>query len=188
MIDTKQLLRQKYRSIRDSFGEEFIHQTSKHACENLISSQAFANADTVLLYFPIKNEISPLDIFDVAHRLGKTVAFPLCQKESHTLVFCKVTSLDKLVPSQHGLFEPSNECEIITPDEHTLCIVPALAFSKSGSRLGYGGGYYDRFLANFKGISAGFSYSSLLVDSLPTSEHDIPLDMIITESEVHYFA
>lgn len=188
MINTKQTLRQKYRAIRDSFGEEFIQQTSKHACDNLIKSEAFSNADTVLLYFPIKNEISPLDIFYMAHSLGKTVAFPLCQRESHTLVFCKVTSLDELARTKDGLFEPSEECEIITPSEHTLCIVPALAFSRAGMRLGYGGGYYDRFLANFKGISAGLSYSSLLVDSLPTNEHDITLDMIITESEVHYFA
>lgn len=180
----KNELRQKYRALRDSFGEDFIKQASALACQKLINSPEFLNADTILLYYPTKNEISPLPIFDVCLKMGKTVAFPVCQKESTTLLFRKISALDELFLSSFGILEPTSDCEQITPNEKTLCIVPALLFSQNGHRLGYGKGYYDRFLKNFKGTSAGLSYSSLVLKSLPYDEHDIPLNMIVTESEV----
>ena len=72
--------------------------------------------------------------------------------------------------------------------ENTLCVVPALLFSRDGYRLGYGKGYYDRFLRSFNGTSVGLSYDELLCEYLPIDSHDISLNIIITESEVHYIA
>ena len=181
---TKNELRQKYRALRDSFGEEFINKASNSTSNNLQKTEEFINADIVLLYYPTKNEISPLPIFEICLKMGKTVAFPVCQKESTTLMFKKVTSLDMFSPSSFGIFEPNEECEIIIPTEKTICITPALLFSKDGHRLGYGKGYYDRFLKDFNGISVGFSYSDCVLDFIPHDTYDIPLDMIITESEV----
>ena len=181
---TKNELRQKYRALRDSFGEEFINKASYSTSNNLQKIEEFVKADIVLLYYPTKNEISPLPLFEICLKMGKTVAFPVCQKESTTLMFKKVTSLDMLSPSSFGIFEPNEECEIIIPTEKTICITPALLFSKKGHRLGYGKGYYDRFLKDFNGISVGFSYSDCVLDFIPHDAHDIPLDMIITESEV----
>lgn len=181
---TKNELRQKYRALRDSFGEEFINKASNSTSNNLQKIEEFVKADIVLLYYPTKNEISPLPIFEICLKMGKTVAFPVCQKESTTLMFKKVTSLDMFSPSSFGIFEPNEECEIIIPTEKTICITPALLFSKDGHRLGYGKGYYDRFLKDFNGISIGFSYSDCVLDFIPHNAHDIPLDMIITESEV----
>ena len=181
---TKNELRQKYRALRDSFGEEFINKASYSTSKNLQKIEEFVKADIVLLYYPTKNEISPLPLFEICLKMGKTVAFPVCQKESTTLMFKKVTSLDMLSPSSFGIFEPNEECEIIIPTEKTICITPALLFSKDGHRLGYGKGYYDRFLKDFNGIAVGFSYSACVLDSIPHDTYDIPLDMIITESEV----
>ena len=181
---TKNELRQKYRALRDSFGEEFINDASNLASSNLQKTEEFKNSDIVLLYHPTKNEISPLPLLKICLKMGKTVAFPVCQKESTTLIFKKVTSLDMLSPSNFGIFEPNEECEIIIPAEKTICITPALLFSKDGHRLGYGKGYYDRFLKDFNGISLGFTYSECVLDFIPNETHDIPLDMIITESEV----
>lgn len=184
----KNELRQKYRAIRDSFGEEFIEKTSKSACENLAKCEDFIHADTILLYYPIQNEISPLPIFELCLKNGKSIAFPVCQEKSATLIFKKITTLNDLSPSTFGLFEPNENCETIIPNKNSLCVVPAIVFSRDGHRLGYGKGYYDRFLENFEGKSTGFSYSMLLIDSIPHCKHDIPLNMIITESEVLYFA
>lgn len=181
---TKNELRQKYRALRDSFGEEFISKASNSTSNNLQKTEEFKNADIVLLYYPTKNEISPLPLFEICLKMGKTVAFPVCQKESSTLVFKKVTSLDMLLPSSFGILEPNENCKAITLNENTICITPALLFSKKGHRLGYGKGYYDRFLKDFSGISVGYSYSACVLDSFPHDAHDIPLDMIITESEV----
>lgn len=183
---TKNELRQKYRALRDSFGEEFIEKASVSACERLVKSKAFLDADTVLLYYPINKEISPLPLFNICLKMGKNVAFPVCQTKESTLIFKKIASFDSLVPSVFGLCEPKEACNLVNPTEKTLCVVPAISFSSDGHRLGYGKGYYDRFLKNFNGISVGFSYSALVCDSLSHEAHDIPLDMIITESEVLY--
>ena len=184
MNTLKNELRQKYRAIRDSFGEEFIEAASHIACKSITKCDEFLSADTVLLYYPTKNEISPLPLLDICLKMGKRVAFPVCQKESSTLIFRKITNLEDLSPSTFGLLEPNDACETIIPSNNTLCIGPALIFARDGHRLGYGKGYYDRFLENFEGTSMGISYSACVVDFVPHEEHDIPLDLLITESEV----
>lgn len=184
----KEQLRQSSREKRNSFREEYIEESSRLACEHLTHSKEYISAKTILIYYPTRNEISPLPIMNLAIRDGKQIAFPVCDKVKRTLTFKKVSSISELEPASFGIFEPKSFCKQIEIDEHTLCIVPALLFSRDGHRLGYGMGYYDRFLNNFTGKSIGFSYSALLCDSLPHEEHDIPLDMIITESEVLYIA
>jgi 5-formyltetrahydrofolate cyclo-ligase len=184
MNTLKNELRQKYRALRDSFGEEFIQKASESACQSLINIKEFINADTVLLYYPTKNEISPLPLFELCLKMTKTVAFPVCKTENSTLIYKKINKLDNLSPSTFGLLEPNGDCEEIHCSENTICIVPALLFSREGHRIGYGKGFYDRFLANFEGTSVGFSYSLTLCDEIPKDKYDIPLNMIITESEV----
>lgn len=186
--NNKDVLRQSSRAKRNSFGDEFIKKASKGACDILINTREFLLADTILIYYPIKNEISPLPIIKLAHKLSKSVAFPLCDKKSRTLSFKSVLELNELKETELGLFEPSEDALDARITKNTLCIVPALCFSKKGDRLGYGVGYYDRFLHDFEGISAGFSYSELVFDAIPCEEHDIALDMIVTESEVLYIA
>ena len=95
-----------------------------------------------------------------------------------------MVSKGELARGSYGICEPTGERELFG-DENTLCVVPAAVFSKDGYRIGYGKGYYDRFLADFKGISVGFSYDATLVDSLPFDEYDARLDMIITEKGVY---
>ena len=188
MNTNKNELRQKCRALRDSFGEEFIENASNDACELLSKSEEFKRADIILLYSPVKNEISPLPLIKMAQTMGKKIAFPVCNTKNGTLSFRVINSMNELTPSHFGIYEPllSNEVPILT--ERTVAIIPAIAFSKDGHRLGYGKGYYDRFLHDFKGISVGFSYSALVLDSIPHEAHDIPLKIIITESEVLYFA
>lgn len=179
----KSTLRQSFRAIRDIFGDEFINEASEKACRNLENSAEFQKADTVLLYYPVKNELSPLPLFEIARNGGKRIAFPRCE-DNGTLTFRTVSSLCELSEAKFGIFEPEKSAEIVKTNENTLCIVPALAFSRDGARLGYGKGFYDRFLHNFEGFSVGFCYSKLVLDALPTEIHDAPVDAIITESEV----
>ena len=187
-IITKAELRQSCRDLRSSLDREYIEMASEQAHELLISTEEYRLAKTVLLYYPIKNEISPLSIIESAKRDNKTVAFPLCNTESKTLSFKKVKSVDELKLTSFGLYEPQKQCDDALVDENTLCIVPAIAFSRDGQRIGYGMGYYDRFLKDFVGTSVGFSFSKLILSAIPKEAHDVPLDMIITESEVLYIA
>jgi 5-formyltetrahydrofolate cyclo-ligase len=80
-----------------------------------------------------------------------------------------------------GMLEPALHLPVVLPEEIHLALVPGLAFDRSGWRLGYGGGYYDRFLMDFKGISAGIVFQALLLEEVPHSPLDIPMHWIISE-------
>ena len=186
-IETKNALRQNAKAIRNGFGKDYIKKASQLVCEKLSSTTEFQNADVILMYYPIKNELSPLSLFKLAKEMGKTLAFPLCNTENNTLSFKTISNLDELNPSHFGLLEPDINAQDVILTKNTLCIVPALIFSMDGYRLGYGKGYYDRFLNNFIGISVGISLSSLVCDILPHEKHDKKLNILITENEVMYF-
>ncbi|MGM9632627.1 MAG: 5-formyltetrahydrofolate cyclo-ligase [Eubacteriales bacterium] len=183
-MDNKTELRQKCLALRNSFGEDFIMRASEKICRIIAQSAEFESADTVLLYYPIRNELSVCSLLQSAQKLGKKVGFPACDKANRTLTFREITNLCDLESGSYGIFEPGADMPEISATECTLCIVPGVAFSRKGERLGYGAGYYDRFLADFRGKSIGICASELLFDTLPNDEYDIPIDIIITESEV----
>lgn len=141
----------------------------------------FIDSDTLLCYYPIKSEPNILPLAELALSLGKAVAFPISHREGATLTFHQIRDLSALRSGEYGIPEP--DASLATPKDlsRAVCIVPALSVDKFGKRLGYGGGYYDRFLENFEGTSLCLIYSALCVDRLPTDEHDISVDMIITE-------
>ena len=90
-------------------------------------------------------------------------------------------TLDELERGAYSIPEPRADAEVFSHRRHALCIVPALAFDRRGFRLGYGGGYYDKFLKEFDGVSLGVTYDALIADKLPTGVYDVPVDVIITE-------
>ena len=146
-----------------------------------MSSTEFLSADTLLTYFPIGSEIDLTPITERALSLGKSVAYPVCDTETSTLTFKYIHSLAELTAGSYSIPEPSESDEIFCDKSSALCIVPALAVDKSGVRLGYGRGYYDRFLKNFSGTAIVAIYSELLTDALPRDKYDIPLEFIVTE-------
>lgn len=186
MINDKKSLRRECRAKRDAFGADFLVCASHRACEAIASLEAFGNADALLLYYPINNEISPLPLVDKALAQNKKVAFPVCDHTERRLIFKEIRSLSELRESRFGLFEPDASAPAIKMSERTLCIAPAFAFSRDGSRLGYGGGFYDRFMADFGGITVGITYATLLFDELPNEPHDKAVDMVASEDGVIY--
>jgi 5-formyltetrahydrofolate cyclo-ligase len=95
-----------------------------------------------------------------------------------------VYDAQRLVLHPFGMAEPASDSPVIAPEEIELTLVPGLAFDRLGFRLGYGGGYFDRFLKNFNGVSAGIVFHDLLFEKIPHSVHDIPMHWIITEQEI----
>ena len=145
-------------------------------------------ADVLLIYSPIKSEIDVRPLIKTALAAGKKVALPCCSKNGdHTMVFRFITDPDALVPGLYHVPEPTEDCEIYDPENDTrsaVCVTPAITFDREGYRLGYGGGYYDRYLPHFKGMKIGLVFSSLLIERLPRSRHDSRVDVIVTEKEV----
>ena len=155
---------------------------SEFLCNGIEALKEYKDADVILLYFPTRSEpdISPLA--DIARRDGKKIAFPISVTNDCTLDFRFISSPDELEIGAYGIREPRADAERATLSGRTLCIVPALAVDADGYRLGYGKGYYDRFLSTFEGNAVVAIHSSLVCERLPRNDTDIPLKTIITET------
>ncbi len=154
-------------------------------CDIIASSVSFKYADTLLLFCPTETEINVMPLFEKALSLGKRVAFPRCISRG-VMKFYYTESPSDLKEGHYGIREPL-ECKEneFTSSSHPLCIVPCLAAAKDGSRLGYGGGYYDRFLSGFDGISACVVYDRFVETELVREKrYDKRTDLLITESGV----
>ena len=182
----KNQLRKKYLAQRKELDEKYRSHAECRALQNLVSTKEFSLADKIFLYYPIKSEADPLPLLEIAQKQGKKVAFPKCNKEDFSMKFFEITSRGDFSLGAYNIPEPKDELCVLEPDKKTLCVVPALLYSKDGHRLGYGKGFYDRFLANFDGVSVGFTYDVFVADELPHDAFDLKLDMIITEKGVYF--
>lgn len=158
-------------------------QNDEFIRENLICSDLYLDAKQVLFYAALDDEIIIDDCITDALMLGKKAALPVCTDDNGNMDFYYINSMDDLKAGFFGVREPDiNKCEKVTDFSDSICIVPAIAYDKSGHRLGYGKGYYDRFLKNNTLISVGVCYNELIEDNLPNDEYDIPVNYIITQN------
>ena len=97
--------------------------------------------------------------------------------------FCVITSFSDLEKGMYGIYEPKKDCTVLEAEKITdsVLIVPGLCFNDEGFRLGYGKGYYDRFISRYKGYSIGVCYKEFMTDEIPTDEYDKPVDTVITD-------
>lgn len=169
-----------------SLDHEDVSSASTEAVKRLITLPEFTNAESVILYYPIKNEADPTGLIDICRGLGKKVAFPKSNINDFSLDFFCISSKNDLSVGAFNIPEPNEFLERLCPNERTLCIVPALLYSKDGHRLGYGKGFYDRFLSRFTGKSVGFALNAFVTELLPFDMYDEKLDIIVTESNIIY--
>lgn len=155
---------------------------SELLCNGIEALKEYKDADVILLYFPTRSEPDISALADIARRDGKKIAFPISVTKDCTLDFRFISSPDELEIGAYGIREPRADAERATLSERTLCIVPALAVDADGYRLGYGKGYYDRFLSTFEGNAVVAIHSSLVCERLPRNDTDIPIKTIITET------
>ena len=180
-VSAKQEFRNALKGRRDAIPQEQRREWDVAIIKRIAASESFKNAQEILLYAPIGSEIDLFPLARAAQMQGKRIAFPRCDTDTTTLRFYYLESGVRLVRGAYGIPEPPDGAPLCQPTEHSLCILPALTFDLSGARLGYGKGYYDRFLATFPGAAVGAVYSSLLVRRVPTEPHDLPVSLIFTE-------
>lgn len=148
-------------------------------CAAIAAHKAFLQADLLLCYFPVRGEPDLLALLDAARARDIPVAFPRC--EGKEVFFHTVTGVNDLTPDRFGIPAPKSDAPLATLTARTLCLLPGLAAGRDGTRLGYGGGFYDRFLATFGGITLFPIYQRLLFDTLPVDALDRRADHILTE-------
>lgn len=182
----KQRLREERLAARETLSEKERARLDDRITQKLLASSEYADAAIVLTYVSVSSEVSTRMFIECALRDGKTLAVPRCLP-GHRLEFAAITSLDQLVSAPFNLLEPAKDLSALT-DSHmndSICIVPALLVDTKGYRLGYGAGFYDRFLSAYSGKKICLAYQqNLSKTELPHTEFDVPVDMVITESGV----
>jgi 5-formyltetrahydrofolate cyclo-ligase len=160
--------------------------SSLAAQRRLLSTPEFAAALTVALYCPTRNEVFTEELFATARRHGKRVAYP--RVRGGQLEFVQVADLQTLTPGAFGILEPVGD-SLLRLGELDLVVVPGVAFDRRGHRLGYGKGFYDRLLHGAPpAVLAGLCFDFQLVDVLPHEEHDVCMDLLVTDERTLMFS
>ena len=182
----KQRLREERLAARETLSEQERCVLDDCITQKLLATPEYSEATTVLTYVSVSSEVSTRMFIECALRDGKTAAVPRCLP-GHRLEFVAITSLEQLVPAPFNLLEPPKDLSALTEVQmsNAICIVPALLVDTKGYRLGYGAGFYDRFLSTYSGKKICLVYQhNLSKTELPHTEFDVPVDMVITESGV----
>ena len=179
--------RKIYLEKRASMDPELKRKRDKKICEVATALASYRYADYVLLYAPLDDEIDVMPVALDALAKGKKVAFPRCNKEDHTMDFHIVSSLDELRVDSYGIREPAADSPVFdlkNCSSSMICFVPGLIYDKKGYRLGYGKGFYDRYLSSVKGNIIGVVYSDFIVPKVPRGKFDVSLSILLTEKGV----
>ena len=180
----KQLLRRELTARRNAIPPDTKRAWDDAICEALHS--ILREYELVLTFYPIGSEP---DILPALKEASTTIALPKCNPETSEMRFYPV-DWATLTPGAHGIPEPQGGTGLRITEaklQNALCLVPGLAFDRDGYRLGYGKGYYDRFLARnapAAPVTLGICYEALLIDRLPHGAHDAPVQRIITENNL----
>ena len=175
----KAALRKHLLEKRDATSAELRDIASKKIHENLKKNSLFVNAQNIACYFPIGSEVNTYDIMLDILKEGKNLLLPRIIDDS--IEFYVVSNLEKLEKGSFEIMEPKDSCERAKKIDCVL--IPTVGVSKSGVRLGYGHGYYDRFLASTDTLKISLTYSKQIIKSIPNDSHDIKMDWIVTEDE-----
>ena len=171
----KEFLRKKYKEKRDNI-------KNKVTKDNLIYQKVINNKDilsskTLLIYISIKSEVDTIKIINYFLNT-KNIAVP--KIIDNDMFFCYVTNLNELTSGKYNIPEPTNE-NIVTDFDNAICIVPGICYDKENYRIGYGKGYYDRFLSKNKIKTIGLCYKECMIEKIDNDKYDYKIDEVITE-------
>lgn len=182
----KKELRQKAFERRKALGTEEKCEADRAILANVQRLKQYKSAHTVLVYVSLPAEVDTYGIINQCFADGKRVAVPRCVKDTRDMVFHYIDNTDVLCPGAFGVQEPDESlCSFnIAESEGVLMIVPALIADHYGFRLGYGKGYYDRYMSRFGGSTAIVCYSSDIRHRLLHGRFDVPAQVLVTEKYI----
>ena len=183
--EVKTGLRGKYRRLREDLSEEEKLRLDSEIQSRLLSLREYSQADTVFTYISKELEVDTLASVQAAWANQKRVAVPRCIPGTRDMEFYYIRSWQDLERASFGVMEPIvQRCERVEDESRGFCLVPGFSFDVQGFRLGYGGGYYDRFLSRFGGFTVGVCYSFCVQWNLPHGYYDRSVDLLVTEKYV----
>lgn len=150
--------------------------------QRLSELPAFQSASTLLAYVSKPEEADTRDVIEHALQRNVTVYVPRVLNGGQLEWVC-IQSIETLIQGEFGVMEPAADADAAPPPPRAVALVPGVAFDRKGNRLGWGQGYFDRFLAEFDGVAIGLAYDCQIYEELPHEPHDRPVSMVVTESE-----
>lgn len=189
MNDLKNKIRKEMVEKRDGLSEEAVQEKSRSIKEKLFSLKRFRDAGLVMFYSSFKNEVATGAMISDAISLKKKIALPVTLKKDSMIKPYMVNDPARdCIPGVFGISEPNRDiCKEADAGEIDMIVVPGLAFDRKGYRIGFGAGFYDRFIHSIEPhvFCAGLAYEIQVTDSVPKEEYDERMDVVITEENIY---
>lgn len=180
----KEAIREQIRARRRELDAAWVRRTSVRIQERVMALPAFDAAGLVGCYMSLPREVQTTELLCRCWERGQKVCVPAFDTEKANYRMVLVEKGEEMVPGPAGIPEPRVAC-IVPPEDIDFVVVPGVAFDRRCVRLGHGGGHYDRLLSRCPGFKVGVSFEFQIVDDVPRGEHDIPMDVIVTEDEMY---
>lgn len=189
-MSLKAKLRKSLLIQRSLMDKQEVESLSQGIMEKLVKVKPFLESKVVMIYLSFKNEVATDKIINWCFKQGKEVVVPYCIVDTKEIIPCKLDPERKnLIKNKYGIWEPSKDSRIpVDIEEIDTIIIPGVGFDKNCNRLGFGGGYYDRFLVKRKKEASAIAicYENQIVEAVPTDSYDIPMDIVVTEESLFY--
>lgn len=177
----KDTIRQEYLNKRKEALAHLRYEQKQKIYSHLRQIPEYEKAKTVMAYFSRGSEVPTKNLILELLNGEKEIALPRTNVQDKAITPYLITSLDDLEASSFGIMEPKPSCKICPMEKIGIVLVPGIAFDEKGGRLGYGLGFYDRFLASSKLKTAGLCTDAQIAPPLPLEPHDVPMDYIVSE-------
>ncbi len=187
LSDRKAALRKEHMNNRILMTKEKKSGSDSNIFKRIISLDCFIKSEVILTYISTELEVDTKKIIEYSIKVGKKVAVPVSSAKNLTLNFYFINSVNRLKIGNFSILEPdaktSEFCDVGRLQKF-LCVVPGMVFDLNGHRIGYGKGYYDRFLKKYSCQTVGLCYEFDLLKSIPKGQNDVPVDLILTEKQI----
>ncbi len=181
--EQKDALRALYKQKREALSPSLREERDARLCRLIEASASYRYAETLLTYAPIGAEINVMPLLRAALSAGKRVALPRTL-ERGVMTFHYITAEEELLPGRFGIREPREDAPLFTAAPSTLMLVPGIVFDEGGRRIGYGGGYYDRFLRTHEVATLGLVYRDFILPTLPHGHYDRRVSALATDKGI----
>lgn len=184
-MNDKKSIREEMKKRLSGLSKPYYEDYSYKIARNLYNHEDWKQAKVIGITISKEPEVDTYQIIRKAWELGKDVVAPKCHPKEKRLTFHKITEFSQLESVFYGLYEPIIEKTIeVNPEDINLLVVPGLAYTREGFRLGFGGGYYDRYLTKFNSKTISLAFHFQVIPQFSIEKHDIPVSNIITNDEV----
>ncbi len=184
LTSQKKIIRAELLAIRKAMTPEEVAANSKAILENILSVRLINKYSVFHCYYPINNEVDTVPLLTLLFDLQKTVVMPRTDFRTGELINYKVESFSDLEETRFGMKEPRADFRLFT-DPIDVVFVPGVAFDRQLYRMGYGKGFYDRFLKKAEAFNIGLGYNFQIRNNIPHDELDIRMNFIITETQIN---